>query len=229
MNYTVKSGGLALILFVLCFFAVFALEGVRGSLGFQDADNPGVMMRFLNERIDIFTYSGILFVLMGVLLAFAALSVWESAGQESRRLIFRFGILFALFAAAYFFANGILRIQAPGTLLHIEKLNRDWGLGGYLAVQMAGTQGLGSAGGFAVTVWVLSLSLFNFRARVYWQGLSWLGLATIAQLFGGFFGPLLPSIDMIYSVYILGILATFIWCLLFGISLLLKKDTAEAR
>ena len=118
MKYTVKSGGVALILFVLCFFAVFALEGVRGSLGFQDADNPGVMMRFLNERIDIFTYSGILFVLMGVLLAFAALSVWESARQESRRLIFRFGILFAFFAAAYLFANGIQRIQAPRNQLH---------------------------------------------------------------------------------------------------------------
>jgi hypothetical protein len=229
MNNPARIGGVSLILFVLCFFASFALEGVRESLGFPDADNPEVMMRFLNERIDIFTYSGILYVSMGVLLTFAALSVWETVGLEVRPLIFKFGTLFAVFAAAYFFVNGILRIQSPGTLLHMDNLNHDWGLAGYLAVQMVGTQGFGSAGGFAVGIWVFSLSMFNFRAKFFWKGLSWLGLAAIVPLFIGFFAPVLPSTDMLYFVYILGLLTIFVWCLLFGISLLLKKDTAGAK
>lgn len=127
---------------------------------------------------------------------------------------------FAVFPATYFSVNGMLRIQAPGTLLHMGNLNSDWGEAGYLAVQMAGTQGVASAGGFAVSVWVLSLSIFNFGARIFRRGLSWLGLITIAQLFGGFFGPLLPTFDFVYFVYILGILATFVWCLLLGLNLL---------
>ena len=88
------------------------------------------MMRFLNERIDIFTFSGILFGLMGVLFTIAVLAVWETVAQDSRSLTFKFGTLFAAYAAAYFFANGILRIQAPGTLLQMENLNREWGTAG---------------------------------------------------------------------------------------------------
>ena len=170
MNNLTKIGGTALILFVFCFFVVFVLESFRESLGYQDADNPGVMMRYLNERIDLFTLSGIINVLMSILLTISVLSIYESFGKNESALTYRFGAIFALFAAAYFFANGVLRIQVPGTLLHMGKLKPEWGEAGILAVQMAGTQGLASAGGFAVSVWVLSTSIFNFRARVFWKG-----------------------------------------------------------
>jgi hypothetical protein len=99
-------------------------------------------------------------------------------------------------------------------------LNPEWGEAGYLAVQMAGTQGLASAGGFAVSVWVLSTSIFNFKARVFWRGLSWFGFVTIAMMFGAFVGPLLPTFDIVYPIYILGILLTYVWCLFLGFNLL---------
>lgn len=52
---------------------------------------------------------------------------------------------------------------------------------------------------------------------------------TVAQLIGGMFGPLLPSFDLVYGVYLLEILATSVWGLLFGISRLLKKDAVAAK
>ena len=119
MNNLAKIGGTALILFVLCFFAGFALESIRESLGFPDADNPGVMMNYLNARIDLFTLSGILNVLMGILLTITVLSVYETFGKNDKSLIFRFGTLFALFAAAYFFANGAASAALKGTLLAV--------------------------------------------------------------------------------------------------------------
>jgi uncharacterized membrane protein YqhA len=100
MNKLIKIGGIALILFVLCFFLGFALESFRESLGFQDADNPGVMLNYLNARIDIFILSGILYVLMGLLLTITVLSIYETFGKNESALIYRLGTLFALFAAA---------------------------------------------------------------------------------------------------------------------------------
>ena len=91
MNNLSKIGGVALILFVLCFFAFFALGSFRESLGFHDADNPGVMMKYLNKRIDLFTLSGILNVLMGILLTITALSIYETFGKDKSALIYRFG------------------------------------------------------------------------------------------------------------------------------------------
>jgi hypothetical protein len=60
---------------------------------------------------------------MGLSLTITVLSIYESFGKKASALIYRLGTLFALFAAAYFFANGVLRIQAPGTLLHMGNLN----------------------------------------------------------------------------------------------------------
>ena len=54
--------------------------------------------------------------------------------------------------------------------------------------------------------------------------MSWLGLATIAQLIVGMLAPLLPSVGPIYGAYLLGMLAAFIWCLQFGINLMQKRD-----
>jgi hypothetical protein len=40
--------------------------------------------------------------------------------------------------------------------------------------------------------------------------MSWLGLATIVQLFGGLSAPLMPSFSLFYGAYLLGILAVFV-------------------
>lgn len=220
-----KIGGSAMVLFSLGFMALIALENQRTLLGFEDADNPAMMMRFLQQRLDIFTYSGIINVLLGVLLALAALAIWEIYSEKSSSLLLKFGTLIGFLASAYFFNNGILRIQAPGTLLHMDNLNHAWGLAGYVALQIIGTQGLASAGGFALAIWEISISIVNFRSKAFWIGFSWLGLiAPAGMLFSAFLGPLLPDAEFIYPLYILSIFSVMIiWCLLVGINLISKK------
>lgn len=122
------------------------------NLGFRDADNPAVMISFLRQHSDVFTLTGLVSVLMGLSLVVAVISIWEIAPKGSGTMVLRVGTVFGPFSAVYFFGQGVLRVQSPGTLLHMAGLDPDWGIAGYLAVQMAGTQGLGSAGGFALSV-----------------------------------------------------------------------------
>jgi hypothetical protein len=220
-----KIGGSAMVLFSLSFMALIALENQKTLLGFEDSDNPSVMIRFLQEHLDIFTYTGIINVALGILLVLAALAIWEIYSEDTSSLILKFGTLFAFFASAYFFSNGILRIQAPGTLLHMDNYNHDWGLAGYVSLQIIGTQGLASAGGFALAIWEISISIVNFRSNIFWVGFSWLGLiAPSGMLFSAFFGPILPNAEFIYTLYILSIFSVMlIWCLLVGINLISKK------
>jgi hypothetical protein len=224
-----RIAGWALLVFAVSFVGNFLLEGVRESLGFPDADNPVVMMRFLNERVDIFTYSGLLFVLMGLSLVVAVLVIWDGEEQDGRSLLFRFSSILGLFAAAFLFANGVLRVQAPGALIHMGNMDSAFGEAGYLSVQIVGTQGLGSAGGFAVAIWVVTLSVHNFKTHRFWPALSWIGLAAVAMLAGAFIGPLLPDSGLVYTAYILGIAVTMIWTLLLGLNILTTKRSDPTR
>ncbi len=222
-----KIGGGALVVFSLSSVALIVLESQRSGLGFNDADNPAVMIRFLRERLDIFTFSGIVSVVMGVSLSLAALALWEILSRK-RSLVLQSGTLAAFAASAFFFVNGVLRIQAPGTLLHMAGMDGDWGIAGYVALQIVGTQGLASAGGFAFGLWVICVGIANFGSRVFWAGLSWLGaLAAAGMLFSAFFGPLLPDLDLIYPVYVVSLLLVLVvWPLLVGIILVLKTEPA---
>jgi hypothetical protein len=95
-----------------------------------------------------------------------------------------------------------------------------------VALQIVGTQGLASAGGFALAIWGVSIGIANFRSRIFWSGFSWLGiLAAAGMLSSAFFGPLIPDSGLIYPVYVISLLFVLIvWCLLVGINLLLKKE-----
>ena len=68
-------------------------------------------------------------------------------------------------------------MQAPGTLVYMADLNRSWGEAAYLAVQMAGTQGLASAGVFALSGWAVGLSFFGWRSGAVPFALALLGVA----------------------------------------------------
>jgi hypothetical protein len=220
-------GGGALVVFSLSSVALIALDNQRSALGFEDADHPALMIRFLQQRLDIFTYTGIINVLMGITLAVAALALWEIISKEQALMLLKLGTLAGFAASAFFFVNGVLRIQAPGTLLHMAGLNGEWGVAGYVALQIVGTQGLASSAGFALAIWVICIGIVNFQSRVFWVGFSWLGiLAGSGMLFSAFFGPLLPEFGLIYPVYIVSILSVLIiWCLLVGINLLSKSRT----
>lgn len=220
-----KIGGSAMVLISLSFIALIALENKKTLLGFEDSDNLNLMIRFLQEHLDIFTYSGIINLVVGILLAFSALAIWEIYSENTSSLILKFGTLFAFFASAYFFSNGVLRTQAPGTILHMDNLTHDWGLAGYGAVQVIGTQGLAWAGRLALGIWEICISIVNFRTKVFWVGFSWLGLiAPSGLLFSAVFAPLLPNAEFIWPLYLLSLISVLIlWLLLVGINLISKK------
>ena len=58
-------------------------------------------------------------------------------------------------------------MQAVGTVPHIQSLNESWGEAAYLAVQMAGTQGLLSAGVMALAAWLVSLAVLFAMCRLW--------------------------------------------------------------
>ena len=227
MKSVAKIGGSTLVVFCLAVVALVVLEGQRSGLGFEDADNPRVMIWFLQQRVDLFTYTGFINVVMGISLAVAAFAVWDALTKEQSSMLLRLGTLAALVGSALFFVNGVLRIQAPGTLLHMAGMDSDWGISGYVALQIVGHPGAGvGQGGFALAIWEVSIGIVNFRSRIFWVGFSWLGiLAAAGMLSSAFFGPLLPDSGLIYPIYVVSILfVMIIWCLLVGINLLSKKE-----
>lgn len=213
-------GGIALLLFAVAYFAWFGLGMVRMNLGFEDADNAAVMLAFFQQHPDIYTLSGLTFVLAGITLTVAVIAVAEIAASRTTSIALRPISAFGLFAAGLFFAAGVLRVQTPGTVLHMARQNPDWGAAAYLAVQMAGTQGFASAAGFALSLWAVGISLLSVRTAVFPAWLSVLGVVLATPLVLGLFGPLVEGLQSFYPVYIASIFGVMVWCSLFGIVLL---------
>jgi hypothetical protein len=212
-----RLGGIAIIVFAAAFLSFIALEMSRSTLGFEDADNPAVSMDFLSQHSNIYTLSGIASVVMAIALTVAVTSSTMAKPLAMTSSFEKTSMVFGLFSAAFFFGQGVLRVQAPGTLLHMEGLQRDWGLAGYLSVQMAGAQGFGSAGGFALSIWAVGICLANLWGRRFPLWLSVLGVAPATYLLVGLFGPLASFSDIVYMLYLGGIIGLLIWCLVYGI------------
>lgn len=217
---TATVGGIALILFAMAYVSFFGLEMVRMNLGFEDADNAAVMLAFFRQHPDIYHFSGLALVLAGITLTVAVLAGAEIATPRTAAIAIKPVSAFGLFAAVLFFAGGVLRVQTPGTVLHMANQNPDWGVAAYLAVQMAGTQGFASAAGFALSTWAVGISLLRARFDVFPRWLSVLGVVPATLLLLGFFGPLVEGTEILYLVYIASIFGVMLWCLLFGLVLL---------
>lgn len=221
MRISGRLGGAALLLAALCFFAFWALEAYRQALGFQDADNPATMISFLIQHPDVYTWSGIAFVVMGVALVVAVLTVWDLIGSELGTVSLKAAGVLGLFAALFFFGQGILRVQSPGTLIHMYGLGSEWGHAAFLAVQMAGTQGLASAGAFALSLWAVGTSLAGQRRRALPRFVLALAVAPALHLLIGLFGPLLDPLPFAgYLVYMAATFGLIPWCIALGVVLL---------
>lgn len=225
MNSTFRIGGIALILFALCYFASFALSSPI--VGFEDGDNPAVSLEYLRQHANLYFLSGVAAVLAAITLTVAVFSIADTVLRPTSSLLTRTSSTFGLFAAAFFFGNGVVHIQAPGTLIYIESLNHDWGLSAYLAVQMIGTQGLGSAGIFALSIWAMGLSLVGWRSRRLPRPLALLGILPALPWLMGFLGRLAMLPDGLWLLYIGSIfLGIPLWGVALGVFLLRQKSTA---
>lgn len=225
-----RWGGVAAIVAALAALGVAGLEARRSSLGFADADDPRVMLEFFRQHADLYTTSGLLLVLLGISLAVAVLALWRATSAAAPGLLDAFGAVFGLFSTAFFFAQGVLRVQSPETILHIAGLDEASGLAAYAAVQMAGTQGLGSSGGFALAIWAVAVAVATWPTRTLPRPVALLAVLPATFLLIGLVGPLTGA-DGLYLLYLAGVLLGLpLWCIGVGMALLrLRPNTVSGQ
>lgn len=225
-----RRGGVAALLAGLGAFGVAGLEARRTSLGFHDADDPRVMLDFFRQHPDLYTLSGILLMLIGVALVVAVLVLWRVTSAADPGLLLPIGAVFGLFSSAFFFAQGALRVQSPETILHIASLDEQSGRAAYAAVQMAGTQGLGSSGGFALAIWAITVAVATWRGRTLPRPVAALAALPAAFLAIALLGPLIEAFEGLYVLYVAGVvLGLPLWCMGVGVALLRLKAPLATR
>lgn len=218
-----KLGGAATIVVGLGLAGFFGLEGYRGSLGFEDADNPEVMVEFLRQHAQLYTLTGLVFVIIAAAMVLAVVAVWRVAAPRGRGLAMQFASVFGLFSAAFFFAHGVLRVQSPDTIVHIDNLSHESGLAAYAAVQMAGTQGFASSGAFALAVWGVGIAIGSIGSGILSKPVLSLTVLPVLFLLSALGGPLLGSPDGLYMVYMLSLLGLMVWCFALGLRFMRLK------
>lgn len=216
-----RPGGMASVTAGVAAVAVAGLEVRRMRLGFDDADDPQVMLAFFREHPQLYTATGVLWLLVGLAVVVAAVSLWQAVLAAQPGLMVSVGSVFGLVSGAFFFAQGALRLQSPGTILHIASLDEESGEAAYAAVQMAGTQGFGSAGGYALAIWATAVALGTWRSRALPRLVPALAVLPATFLFLGLVNGLYAVPEQLYLPYLAAVVAGLpLWCLGLGIALL---------
>lgn len=216
--------GIALIVCALAFAAVSALELAPGDAR-GDGDNPADSLEYLAQFGLFYSYSGFALVVGGVALVVAVVGIRHLMGRQS--LAFAAASTIGMLGGGFLIVAGVMRMQANGTVPHIANLNRSWGEAAYLAVQMAGTQGLLSAGMLALAAWLVAFGLVLWRRGVRVPALAAvLPTLVLLILLGDLALPFLVAPDGLFVFYILAIVAGVPICsLVFGLTLL--RDRAR--
>lgn len=233
MKTSARVAGLSVIAFAVLGIFWFILEGTPPRLGFEDTDDPSVMVRFIREQPAVFVHAGAALLLMAISLTVAVLAVAALVAPRSGQVGLWSTSVFGLFAAGLFLFGGAVRIGSSGPLLHMAGLREEWGEGAYLAAQVV-SQAVLIGGIFALCLWTVGLSLIGIRTKVIPLALCVLGVLPAFRIVGGMLGPLglLPDVDIFWIISILSILGTILWCLILGIVLLVRSigsaDTSTA-
>ena len=216
--------GLSIIAFALAGICWFVLESTPPRLGFEDTDNPAIMVGFVRAHPEVFVQAGTSLIIMAISLTIAILAVAEVLGPGSGPVGLRSASAFGLFAAAFFLFGGAIRIGSSGPLLHMAGLRDEWGEGAYLAAQVV-SQGVLIGGIFALCVWVVGLSVVGLRTKAIPLALSVLGILPAFRIVSSTLGPLglLPDAEVLWLIGMASILGTILWCLLLGVVLLRRS------
>ena len=224
-----RVGALALIVFAIAGIAWFALELAPPNMGFEDTDSPAVSLRFLHAHDEIYAQGGIALLLMSISLTVAVLAVWDALAPRVDALALRATTAFGLFAAAFFFMHGVLRLGVE-PLLYIDGMDHAWGEAAYVAIQMIGLHGFAQAAITAACLWVTGLALIGLRTRVLPIALCVLAIIPAFRLLA-VLGPL-GILDVLpeetWFLFMAAIPGLLVWCLLLGI-VLLRRAFASAR
>ena len=193
-------------------------------VGLEDGDNPLVSLAFLRQDANLYFLSGLAAVLAAILLVVSVLALNDVILQSPASLLGRTTSTFGLFTAGFIFGHGILKMNAPGTLLYMESLDPAWGQA-YLAVQMAGTQGLAAAGIFGFSIWAIGLSVVGRRQGMLPLPMAILGIVPTLPWLLGLLGRAGMLPDGLWLMYIVSIILGIpIWSVVLGVFFLRQKS-----
>ncbi len=196
------------------------LETTPVRLGFEDTDDPALMVAFIRQYPGVFSQAGVVLVLMAIALIVAVLAITPVVGPTRDALSTRTTTSFGLIAAAILFFGGGIRVGSSGPLLHMAGLSQASGEAAYVAAQVASQAAL-ITGILALCLWILGLTVIGFRNRTLPALLCILAVAPAYRVAGGLLGPLglLPQTDVFWVLGVLSILGTFAWLPLLGVVL----------
>lgn len=225
-----RAPGIALVCTAVALMAVAALELAVGSAR-GDGDNPADSLDYLASYGQLYALSGLALVAGGAAMIVAALGVRRFARTAGVSLALESITAVAVLAAGFFAVAGVMRMQAVGTVPHIQGLDQQWGESAYLVVQIAGTQGLLSAGLIGLAAWLVGFVLFAWRRRVRWPSLVGVIPALILLLL--LTDLAMPSLielvgEGLFLAYIAGIVIGLpLSCLVFGVVLLVPASQSR--
>lgn len=171
--------GAALVVAALALVAASVAEFAPGEIR-GNGDDPADSIAYLRAAKEFYGYSGAALILGGATLVTGVLGVARIVRVGGLSLAFTAATAFGVLAGGFLAVAGVLRLNATGTVLHISDLDPGWGESAYLAVQMAGTQGLLATGMIGLSGWLVAVALVAARRR--FVGLAAVGLAAAAIL-----------------------------------------------
>lgn len=202
-----RSTGILLIVAALALVAVsvaeFAPADIRG-----DGDNPADGIAFLRAAKEYYGYSGAALIISGATLIGGVLGVARLVRAARLSLAFASATAFGVLAGGFFAVAGVLRLNATGTVVYIADLDAVWGESAYLAVQLAGTQGLLATGVIALSGWLVAVAVVGVRRRLV--GLVAVGLPGALILGVLAIDALVPAValaDVVFPIYVVAIVA----------------------
>lgn len=223
-----RTGGLALIVAGIAWGAWFFFESAPPRLGFDDTDDPAVMLRFLQEHPAAYAQAGVALFVLAAALVVGVVAVGERLGERAGPLAARSVSAFGLIAAAGFLGLGATRMTA-GPLAHIAGLDPAWGEAAFLAVQMLGTHGFAQIALLAFAAWALGVAVVGWRSRAIPRVVAMLAVLPGARLVA-VLGPLGlgDGPDAVWVLLMASIGATLLWLLVIGAVLLRRAPVAPA-
>ncbi|UVJ40286.1 hypothetical protein [Arthrobacter sp. CJ23] len=225
MRSTTRAAAFSTIVFALASIVWFVLEGTPQRLGFEDTDDPALMVAFIQQHPEVFIQAGTMLIVMAASLTVAVLAVAQLVGSllapSSGAVGLRATSTFGLFAAAFFLFGGGVRIGSSGPLLHMAGLRPEWGEGAYLAAQVV-SQAVLIGGILALCLWAVGLSLIGLRTKALPLPLCILGVLPAFRIVSSILGALglLPGDDILWVLGMASIVGTVLWCLVLGLVLL---------
>lgn len=220
------TAGVGVIVFAVLAFAWTVVEVLPPALGYEDTDNPALMVEFIREYPQVYRIAGVLLILAAFALTVSTLAVYDQLGpsRASSSLSLRSATVFGLFAAALLLPLGGLRLATGSTLLLVDALNTDWSEAAYLSFQMVGTQALAAAAVIGLCSWAVGLSINGLRTGVLPRWLCYLGAIPALRIVVALMAPLSFDSSAVWVAYMLAIPGTTIWFLLLGFVLLRRQS-----